>query len=230
MFTTAMHVSFGIVLSIVAFEAAVWLNRKIRTPLLNPLLVAVTFIIVILSVPHIPLSDYQEGAQVISFFLGPATAVLAYSIYRQIAVLKRHFIPILAGCLAGSVTSMVSSYGLCMLFGMDQTLAMSTVPKSVTTPIAISVSAEVGGIASVTVAVVIASGIMGSILAPTLTRIFRVKSPIAAGVAIGTCSHAVGTTKALEISELEGAMSGIAIGVAGLMTMIIALVYHSITG
>lgn len=227
---TLLHVSFGIVLSIAAFEGAVWLNKKVRSPLLNPLLVAVTFIIVILQVFHIPLADYQQGAEIISYFLGPATAVLAYSIYRQIAVLKRHFLPILAGCLAGSITSMVSSYGLCMLFGMGKTIAMSTIAKSVTTPIAMSISDELGGIASITVAVVIASGIMGSILAPTLTRLFRVKSPIAAGVAIGTCSHAVGTTKAMEIDELEGAMSGIAIGVAGLMTMIIALVYHSIIG
>lgn len=230
MFMTILHVSFGIILSIVAFEAAVWLNHRVRTPLLNPLLVAVTFIIIVLTVFHIPLSDYQAGAKVISYFLGPATAVLAYSIYRQIAVLKRHFIPILCGCLAGSVTSMLSSYGLCVLFGMDKAIALSTIPKSVTTPIAMSISQELGGVASITVAVVIASGIMGSILAPTLTRIFRVKSPIAAGVAIGTCSHAVGTTKALEISELEGAMSGIAIGVAGLITMIIALVYHSLVG
>lgn len=230
MLTTILHVAFGIVLSIAAFEGAVVLNRHVRTPLLNPLLVAVTFIIVILTIFHIPLSEYQEGARVISFFLGPATAVLAYSIYRQIAVLKKHFLPILAGCLAGSITSMLSSYGLCVLFGMDKAIALSTIPKSVTTPIAMSISTELGGVASITVAVVIASGIMGSILAPTLTRIFRVKSPIAAGVAIGTCSHAIGTTKAMEISELEGAMSGIAIGVAGLITMIIALVYHSLIG
>ena len=225
-----VHVLFGIVISLVAFEGAVLLNRKIRTPFLNPLLVAVTFIIIVLSVFHIPLSDYQAGAQVISYFLGPATAVLAYSIYRQIAVLKKHFVPILAGCLAGSVTSMVSAYALCRLFGLDQAVAVSTIAKSVTTPIAMSVSEELGGITSITVAVVIATGIMGSILAPTLIRLFKVKSPIAAGVAIGTCSHAVGTTKAMEIGELEGAMSGIAIGVSGLLTMIIALVYHSLMG
>lgn len=225
-----VHFAFGIVISVVAFQGAVWLNRKIRTPLLNPLLVAVAFIIIVLSVFHIPLQDYQTGARVISYFLGPATAVLAYSIYRQLAVLKKHFVPILAGCLAGSVTSMVSAYLLCRAFGLDKSMAMSMLPKSVTTPIAMSVSEELGGITSVTVAVVIATGIMGSILAPTLIKLFRVKSPIAAGVAIGTCSHAVGTSKAMEIGELEGAMSGIAIGVSGLLTMIIALVYHSMLG
>lgn len=224
------HVAFGIAISLIAFRGAVVLNRKIKTPLLNPLLVAVTFIIIVLTVFKIPLQDYQEGGQLISMFLGPATAVLAYSVYRQMAVLKRHFVPILAGCFAGSITSMVSAYLLCWLLGLDQAVAMSTLPKSVTTPIAMSVSEELGGITSVTVAVVIATGIMGSILAPTLIRLFHVKSPIAAGVAIGTCSHAVGTSKAMQIGEMEGAMSGIAIGVSGLLTMIIALVYHSIAG
>ena len=227
---TLWHVVFGVAISLAAFRGAVWLNHKIKTPLLNPLLVAVTFIIIVLTVFKIPLQDYQEGGKLISLFLGPATAVLAYSIYRQIAVLKRHFVPILAGCLAGSVTSMVSAYVLCRLLGLDQAVAMSTLPKSVTTPIAMSVSEALGGITSVTVAVVIATGIMGSILAPTLIKLFRVKSPIAAGVAIGTCSHAVGTTKAMQMGEMEGAMSGIAIGVSGLLTMIIALVYHSIVG
>lgn len=227
---TVVHIVFSIVISIAAFQGAVLLNRKVRTPLLNPLLVAVTFIIVVLVVFHIPLSDYQQGARVISYFLGPATAVLAYSIYRQIAVLKRHFIPIVVGCLAGSVTSMVSAYLLCRAFGLDQAVAMSTLPKSVTTPIAMQLSQELGGVTSITVATVIASGIMGSVLAPTLIRLFHVKSHIAAGVAIGTCSHAVGTTKAMEIGDLEGAMSGIAIGVSGLLTMIIAMTYHSIAG
>ena len=228
--STFFHVAFGIVLSLAAFRGAVWLNGKIKTPLLNPLLVAVTFIIIVLVVFKIPLQDYQEGGQVISAFLGPATAVLAYSIYRQSAVLRKHFVPILAGCLAGSVTSMVSAYALCRLFGLDEAVAMSTLPKSVTTPIAMSVSETLGGITSVTVAVVIATGIMGSMLAPTLIRLFKVKSPIAAGVAIGTCSHAVGTSKAMQIGEMEGAMSGIAIGVSGLLTMVIALVYHSLAG
>ena len=213
--------AFGIVISLVAFQGARWLSGKLHSPLLNPLLVATAFIIVILSVFHIPLADYQQGAQLISFFLGPATAVLAYSVYRQIAVLKRHFIPIMTGCLIGSLTSMLSAFLLCKAFGLDEAVTMSMLPKSVTTPIAMSLSEELGGITSVTVAVVIATGIMGSI------KVFHVKSPIAAGVAIGTCSHAIGTSRAMQLGEIEGAMSGIAIGVSGLLTMILALLYHS---
>ena len=225
---TFVTYAFGIVISLAAFQGARWLSGKLRSPLLNPLLVATAFIIVILSVFHISLEDYQEGAQYISFFLGPATAVLAYSVYRQMAVLKRHFVPIMAGCLMGSIASMVSAFALCKLFGLDDAVTMSMLPKSVTTPIAMSLSEELGGITSVTVAVVIATGIMGSILAPTLIKVFRVKSPIAAGVAIGTCSHAIGTSRAMQLGEIEGAMSGIAIGVSGLLTMILALMYHSL--
>ena len=219
---------FGIAVSLIAFECAVLLNRRIKSPLLNPLLVAVAFIVIFLTTFHIPLETYQQGADVISGFLGPATAVLAYSIYRQIAVLKKHFIPILAGCFAGSITSMVSAYVLCEALGMGDAIAMSSVAKSVTTPIAIGITQALGGVQSVTVAVVIASGIMGSMLAPTLVRIFHVKSPIAAGVAIGAASHAVGTARAAQMGELEGAMSGLAISVSGLLTLILALMLHSL--
>ena len=133
----------------------------------------------------------------------------------------------MTGCLVGSLTSMLSAFLLCKAFGLDEAVTMSMLPKSVTTPIAMSLSEELGGITSVTVAVVIATGIMGSILAPTLIKVFHVKSPIAAGVAIGTCSHAIGTSRAMQLGEIEGAMSGIAIGVSGLLTMILALLYHS---
>lgn len=227
---TAATLAFGIVISIAAFQGARWLSGKLRSALVNPVLVATAFIIVILTVFQIPLEDYEQGAQVISFFLGPATAVLAYSVYRQLAILKRHFVPIMCGCLAGSAASMASAYGLCRLFGLDEAVTMSMLPKSVTTPIALSLSEELGGISSVTVAVVIATGIMGSILAPTLIKVFRVKSPVAAGVAIGTCSHAIGTSRAMQIGDVEGAMSGVAIGVSGLLTMVLALVYHSCVG
>lgn len=221
----ALHVIFGVVISIAAFQVAVALNRRVHSPLLNPLLVSVAFIIIFLVVFHIPLATYQEGAKVISGFLGPATAVLAYSIFRQITVLKKHFIPILAGCLAGS---MISAWGLCELMGLSDSIAISTVAKSVTTPIAIGITSTLGGVQSVTVAAVIVSGIMGSMLAPTLTRLFRVKSPIAAGVAIGASSHAVGTVRAAQMGELEGAMSGLAISVSGLLTLVLALMIHTL--
>lgn len=214
---------FGIVLCVAAFELGVWLQKKLKTPLCHPLLIAVALIIAVLNVFHISFEDFNEGGQLVSLFLAPATAVLALSIYSQLAVLKKHFLPILAGCLAGSLASMASAFGLCRLFGLDDALTMSMLPKAVTTPIAMGVSEAHGGIVSVTVAAVIVTGVLGAMAAPALIRLFRVKDPVEAGVAIGACSHAVGTTRAIELGEVQGAMSSIAIGVSGLITVLISL-------
>lgn len=215
--------AFGIVLSAAVYLLCVRIYKRFRSPVLNPLLLSIGMIILILAVLRIPLSSYSPGGDFISMFLGPATAVLAYSIYHQIHILKKHFIPIAAGCLAGSITSMGSAWLLCRLFGLDDTITASMLPKSVTTPIAMEISAQLGGIPSITVAIVIITGILGAMLCPLLIRIFRIKNPVAAGVAIGSCSHAVGTSKAIELGEIEGAMSGIAIGTCGLLTVLIAL-------
>ncbi len=214
---------FGIVLCVAAFELGVWLQKKLKTPLCHPLLIAVALIIAVLNVFHISFEDFNEGGQLVSLILAPATAVLALSIYSQLAVLKKHFLPILAGCLAGSLASMASAFGLCRLFGLDDALTMSMLPKAVTTPIAMGVSEAHGGIVSVTVAAVIVTGVLGAMAAPALIRLFRVKDPVEAGVAIGACSHAVGTTRAIELGEVQGAMSSIAIGVSGLITVLISL-------
>ncbi len=213
----------GTLASFAAFKLSVLLYQKVKSPLLNPLLVAVACIISVLCILRIPLESYEQSVQVISFLLGPATVALAYSVYRQRQMLKEHFIPIFSGCLVGSLVSMISAYALCKLLGLDDVLALSFVPKSVTTPIAIAVSEQLGGITSITVAAVIVTGIMGAICAPLMSKLFRVRNRIARGVAIGTCSHAVGTTKAIEMGELEGAMSGVSIAVSGLLTTAIVV-------
>lgn len=214
---------FGIVLSIFAFALGVFLNRKTRLPLFNPLLVATALVILVLSLLRIPLDNYRKGAKFISVFLAPATAALAVSIYNQRRILQKYFAPVLIGCLMGSLASMGSAHLLCKAFGLEDALVATMLPKSVTTPIAMAVSETLGGIVPVTVAAVILTGILGAMIAPLLIKIFHVTDPIAQGVAIGTCSHAIGTTKAMELGELQGAMSSIAIGVAGLMTVLISL-------
>ncbi|WP_310601884.1 LrgB family protein [Anaerosporobacter sp.] len=214
---------FGLTLSFGVYILCKFLNTKINLALLNPLLLTTIIIIAILTVFHIPLESYNVGGNIISAFLAPATTVLAYSIYRQIALLKKNFVPIAIGCLAGSITSMSSTFLLCKAFGIDSTLTASMIPKSVTTPIAMEVSSSLSGIPSITVAVVVVTGILGSMVCPILIKLLRIKNKVATGVAIGTCSHAVGTSKAIELGEIEGAMSGIAIGVSGIITVIIAL-------
>lgn len=214
---------FGIVLCIFTYKAALYVNQKLKTPLANPLVIAISFIIIILKVFNISLADFQQGGDIISMFLAPATVALALSIYRQIKVLKKYFLPIIAGCFGGCITSMSSVYFLCKLFKLDEKIIASMLSKSVTTPIAIEITNQLGGIAPITVAAVIVTGIMGAVLAPTLIKFFHIDNSIAAGVAIGASSHAVGTSKAIEIGEIEGAMSGVSIVVSGIITVILSI-------
>ena len=214
---------FGIVLSIFAYELGVQVNRKLRTPIANPLLIAIVFIILVLKAFRIPVEAYQQGGDMISLFLGPATAVLAISIYSQLETLKKNLLPVIAGCLAGAAASIGSVFLLCKAFGLDDKLTSSLLPKSVTTPIAMEISKNLGGIVPVTIAAVILTGIVGAVLAPSLIRLFKIDNSVAAGVAIGASSHAVGTSKAIEIGETEGAMSGIAIGISGIITVLLSM-------
>ena len=150
---------------------------------------------------------------------------MAVSIYSKLEQLKKNWLPVLAGCFAGAVTSIVSVYLMCRLFGLDRAMTASLLPKSVTTPIASAVSEGNGGIVSITVAAVIITGILGNLLAPLLVKLFRIKDPVAKGLGIGAASHAIGTAKALEMGETEGAMSGLAIGVCGIITALLALFF-----
>lgn len=215
---------FGVALSVLAFWIGVKIQKKTGLVVCNPLLIGVILVIGLLLALGIPYENYDQGGSLINLFLSPATACLAVAIYSKVQLLKENWLPILVGCVVGSLVSMGSILGLCRLFGLDDAMTASLLPKSVTTPIAVSVAQAHGGIPSITVVAVILTGILGSILAPLLIRQFRVKDPIAAGLAIGACSHAVGTSKALELGETEGAMSGLAIGVCGLVTVLFSLV------
>lgn len=215
---------FGISLSVITFWIGTRIQKKTGLVLCNPLLIAIVLVSAVLLVCRIPYESYNEGGAIINMFLAPATACLAVSIYTQINLLKENWLPIVVGCTAGSITSMGSIYLMCRLFRLDEAITASLLPKSVTTPIAVSISQNLGGIQAITVVAVIITGIMGSIMAPVLIKLFRVKDPVAAGLAIGACSHAVGTSKALELGETEGTMSGLAIGICGILTLIFSMV------
>lgn len=214
---------FGVALSVIMFGIGVKLQQKTKSALCNPLIIAIVLVIGVLLVFKIPYDSYNVGGEIINMFLAPATACLAVSIYTKLSILKKYWLPIIVGCIAGSLASMASVYGMCRLFGLDQSLTMSMIPKSVTTPIAISVAQAHGGVVPVTVVAVIFTGILGSITAPLLIKLFRVSDSVAAGLAIGACSHAVGTSKAIQIGEVEGAMSGLAIGICGIVTVLFSM-------
>ena len=213
---------FGIALSILAYWVGVRLQKKTGLVVCNPLIIAIVLVSGVLLLFRIPYESYNAGGSIINLFLAPATACLAVSVYSKLSLLKACWLPILVGCVAGSVSSMGSVLILCRLFGLDQALTASLLPKSVTTPIAVSISGSLGGMPSITVVAVILTGILGSVLSPFLIKLFRVKDPVAAGLAIGACSHAVGTARALELGETQGAMSGLAIGICGIVTVLIA--------
>ena len=217
---------FGVTLTILAYWAGCKIQKKTGLVICNGLVLAVLMIIAVLVVFDIPYEAYNAGGSLINLFLGPATVCLAVTIYSQIDLLKKNFLPILVGCAAGTLTSVFSIWGMCRLFGLDDALTVSLLPKSVTTPIATAISEGQGGIVSITVAAVIYTGILGNLCAPALVRMLRVKDPVAAGLAIGACSHAMGTARALELGETEGAMSGLAIGLCGIATTVLALFFN----
>ncbi|SFO14129.1 LrgB family protein [Proteiniclasticum ruminis] len=212
---------FGILLSIVCYEVGILIQRRWRHPMLNPLLLAIVFVILILTVFDIPKETYDLGGSYILFLLGPATVVMAVPLYRQINLLKKDWLPILVGIFAGSVTSVLSVIGLAKVFHLDLEIAVSMLPKSVTTAIGMEISKEVGGVVSLTVAVIVLTGILGAVIGPFILKVLGIKDEVAQGVAMGTAAHAVGTSKAMELGETQGAMSGLSIGIAGLATVLI---------
>lgn len=214
---------FGMGLSAAAWCVGLWAQKKTGWVLCNPLVIAGVLVIAVLAVFQIPLECYNAGADFIKLMLGPVTAVLALNIYRQRAVLKEYFIPVLAGCLAGTLASLGSVLALCRLFQLEDVLTASLLPKSVTTAIALGIAESQGGIQGIAAAAVILAGLVGAVCAPLFAKWFRITDPVAEGLAIGACSHALGTAKAMEIGEIQGAMSSIAICVCGIFTSLLAL-------
>lgn len=210
-------------LCITAYQFGLYIYRKTKIPLLNPLFIAVSCIIAFMQAFGISLETFNTGGSIINMLLCPATMMLAIPMYKQRATIKKNLFPIAAGTLIGSIASMGSIYLICKYAGISDEIAMSLLPKSTTTPIAIEISRTVGGIPALTVASVIITGILGSILFPPILKKCNVKNSIASGIAIGTASHALGSAKAVEIGETEAALSGIAVGFAGMISVLIVL-------
>lgn len=214
---------FGLGLTLFTYLIGSKIKSKFNKTLVNPLLIAIALIIGVLVLFDIPFEAYNVGGSAITLFLAPATAVLGLSIYRQFNMLKKNYVPIIAGCLAGSLVSVISSVVLCRLFGLEDNLVASMIPRAVTSPIAMEISETIGGIVPVTVSAVIFSGIIGAVFAPVLIKMLKMKNKVAVGVAFGTSSSAIGTSKAIELGEIQGAMSGLSVGITGLITVIITL-------
>ena len=210
---------FGFVITLGAYLLGLQVKRKTKLAIMNPLLVAVTLIILFLVVFRIDYEVYQKGSQYVSYLLTPATVCLAIPLYRQLRLLKDHLAAVAGGIASGVLTSILSIYAMSRLFGLSHEYYVTLLPKSITTAIGMGVSQEAGGIVVLTVVSIILTGILGNVIGEAVFRLFSIADPIAKGLALGTSAHAIGTAKALELGEIEGAMSSLAIAVAGLLTV-----------
>lgn len=218
-------VFFGAVISLVAYEGGLLLKKKFKLAVLNPLLIGTVCVMAVLSLLKVEYTHYNESAKYISYLLTPATVCLALPLYRQMNLLRQNLKAVAGGIAVGVLTSLVSVFLLAKLFGLTHEQYVTLLPKSITTAIGLGISEELGGITTITVAVIIVTGILGNVTAEFVCRVFQIEEPVAKGLALGTASHAIGTAKALEMGEIEGAMSSLAIAVAGLITVFGASVF-----
>lgn len=212
---------FGVFLSLITFQIGIYVRKKTKISFLTPLVTATAIVIVVLVVTGIDYEQYKASTSVLTYFLTPATVCLAIPLYQKLEILKKNFLAVILGILSGVLVSALTILGFCMLFKFDHIMYVSLLPKSITTAIGISVSEEFGGIVALTTAAIIIAGNVGGMFAEIIFKIFGIKEPISKGLALGTASHVMGTSKAMEIGELEGAMGSLAIAVAGIITVIV---------
>ena len=204
-------VFFGVMVSILTYELGMFLKRKLKLAIFNPLLISIAAVIVCLLAFNIDYDSYNAGAKYISYLLTPATVCLAVPLYEQVELLKKNAKAIFAGILSGVLTSILCVLAGCVIFGLSHEQYVTLLPKSITTAIGMGVSEELGGIVTITVAVIIITGVFGNMMAEFVCKVFRIQEPVAKGIAIGSAAHAVGTAKAMEMGDIEGGCGSTAV-------------------
>ncbi len=215
----------GVALSLVAYYIGVFLKKKLKLAIFNPLLVSILITVIVLIVGKVDYDTYNESAKYLSWLLTPATVCLAIPLYEQVELLKEHYVAVFLGIISGVLTSMGVVLVLAKLFSLSHKEYVTLLPKSITTAIGMGVSEELGGYVTITVAVIVITGVLGNILAELVLKIFRITEPVSKGIATGSAAHAIGTAKAMEMGEIEGAMSSLSIAVSGILTVIGASVF-----
>ena len=221
-------VFFGVFISIITYEIGVLIKKKLKLAIFNPLLISIALIIVFLLAFHIKYNVYESGAQYLSYFLTPATVALAVPLYEHIEPLKKNWKAIVAGILSGALTSALCVLAVALIFQLDHKQYVTLLPKSITTAIGMGLSEELGGIVTITVAVIVVTGVIGNMFAESICKLFHITDPVAKGIGIGSASHAMGTAKAMEMGEIEGAMSSLSIAVSGLLTVVVSIIFAQI--
>ncbi len=217
--------TIGVVISLLAYQFGMMLKRKTKNAIFNPLLFSIILVILFLLIFNIDYDTYNHSAKYLNYLLTPATVSLAIPLYQKLDLLKKNYVAILIGISAGVLTSLISIFAMSAIFNLSHEGYITLLPKSITTAIGFGISEELGGYVSITAASIIVTGILGNIVGEYICKWFRIKNAISRGLAIGTSSHAIGTTKAMEMGQIEGAMSSLAIVVSGLLTVILASVF-----
>ncbi len=219
---------FGVGISVGTYLIGTYIKKRCGFFLFNPLLLSITMTIAVLLVLGIDYQDYNNGAKYLSYLLTPATVALAIPLYEQVKLLKKNFTAIMIGIASGVLTSFLSIFAMALLFGLGHTEYVTLLPKSITTAIGIGLSDELGGYVAITVSAIMITGLFGNIAGDTICRVLGIRHPVAKGISIGTASHVMGTSKAMEIGEVEGAMSSLSVAVAGFMTVVAAVLFEGL--
>ncbi|WP_294468738.1 LrgB family protein [uncultured Anaerofustis sp.] len=219
---------FGVFITILGYFIGDYLRKKLKLSILNPILIGIIFVGVVITLCKVEYKTYYEGAKYISFLLTPATICLAIPLYEEFEILKHNLKAVILGITAGVLSSLGSILAFSYMFMLTHEQYITLLPKSITTAIGMSLSSELGGIPSLTVAVIIITGIFGNLIGEYVCKIFKITEPVSVGLAYGTASHAVGTAKALELGEVEGAMSGLSVAVSGIITVVLANLFATL--
>ena len=217
----------GVTISLISYAVGAKLKRKFGFGFLNPLLISIIVTILVLVRCNVSYETYNQGAKYLSWLLTPATVCLAIPLYEEFELLKNNAKAVLLGVLAGVITSLLTVFVLAKMMGLSHQNYVTLLPKSITTAIGMGVSEELGGYVTITVAVIVITGVIGNILGEFICKLFRIQEPISKGLALGTAAHAIGTAKAMELGDVEGAMSSLSIAVAGVITVVLATLFAS---
>ena len=215
----------GVALSLITYQLGTAVKKKLKLAIFNPMLISIAIIILILIVGKVDYEVYNKGANILSWMLTPATVCLAIPLYEQWSLLMHNKTAVIVGLLTGTITSLTTIFALSLIFGLSHTEYVTLLPKSITTAIGIALSDEMGGYSTITVTSIVLTGVLGNMTGEAVCKIFRINEPISRGLAIGAASHAMGTAKAMEMGEIEGAMSSLAIAVSGVLTVLFASLY-----
>ena len=218
-------VYFGVAVSLVGYVIGVQLKKKFKLAVLNPLMISIIFVVGVVLLFKLDYPSYKKQAEILNYLLTPATIALAIPLYQQLSLLRKNLLAVICGIISGVFASMSSVLAMSVLFSLSHEDFVTLLPKSITTAIGMGVSEELGGIQTITVAVIIVTGVLGNVIGEGVCKLFRITEPISRGLALGTAAHAIGTAKALEMGEIEGAMSSLSIAVSGLLTVVFASFY-----